>query len=167
MSRGISNSRGNRAGDAASTATGSGDPLPMAAPRAAKRRRRAASPPEDNPDRSPSALPDIDPAPTTVTRTVSNPPPVPADDEEDAASDSGVEHAPHNPGDTSSVTTPTAPTPTPGLIPRMGHGIRGWAAVDGNELIGYKRAPDHAISGRSLAQSYTVIQTAAVHDCIG
>ena len=71
-----------------------------------------------------------------------DPLPVPSDDDaaSDAASDSAGETGPNNVDANSSPVNTTAP-PTSGtdLVPRMGHGIRGWAPVDDNELIAYKK----------------------------
>ena len=63
---------------------------------------------------------------------------MPSDD--DAASDSGAEHSNPHMDDNTGTVPPTAP-PTSGTdhIPSMGHGIRGWAPVDENELIAYKK----------------------------
>ena len=118
-------------------------PVAMAAPRPAKRLRRGPEP-----------LPDIDPPPRTVPDNASvsratssiptlpipinEPQPVPSDD--DAGSDSGADPAgPEATEATSSNPTPTRAAPRNDFIPRIGHAIRGWATVDDNELIAYKK----------------------------
>ena len=127
---------------------GSGDPLPMAAPRAAKRLRRSSSPCDIPANRSTSSLPYIELGPVSVpvahsTSAPAAPLPVLSDD--DAGSDSGRDTVPGEasgtPADASGTPDPSASvsTSTPTPTPTLGHGIRGWAPVDDNEVIFYKK----------------------------
>ena len=143
--RGLSNSRGRQNNPRVDTlvrgtASSSGDAIPIAAPRAPKRCRTDPSPPAA-PERPPSGVPDIDPSSTSASHhpvTPRAPLPIPSDDE--GVSDSAGEHSPPASGENPAPTpTPTPPTHPSGHIPRLGHGIRGWALVDDNELIAYKK----------------------------
>ena len=131
-------------------ATGSGDPIPIAAARPAKRPRRAPSPPEvSNP--SAPALPDINPLPEEEVCVPSDRPvtlPVRSDD-------SGSEAAPAHPAPADraldeSPTLPAATPPTP--PPRIGHTIRGWAPVDDTDLINLKKDARARHSWKAIGQ---------------
>ena len=131
-------------------ATGSGDPLPIAAARPAKRPRRAPSPPEvSNP--SGPALPGINSIPeeevrVPSARTVALP--VRSDD-------SGSEAEPAHPAPVDRVIdeppAPPAATP-PNPPPRIGHTIRGWAPVDDTDLITLKKDARARQSWKAIGQ---------------
>ena len=129
-------------------ATGSGDPLPIAA----KRPRTAPSPPEvSNP--SGPALPEINALPeeeeevcVSSTHTVALP--VRSDD-----SGSEADPAPPAPADRVIEEPPAPPAATPSdPPPRIGHTIRGWAPVDDTDLINLKKDARARHSWKAIGQ---------------
>lgn len=115
-------------------ATGSGDPIPMAAARPAKRPRCGRSPPP-LPASTPAALPDIDPLPAGEARDLPVALPVASEDSASEAEPAPPEF-PDRPAE--EPPAPRAPTPS-NPPPRIGHTSRGWAPVDDNDLVALKK----------------------------
>ena len=137
-------------------ATGSEDPLPMAAPRPAKRSRTTPTfgpaPAGDHPRHSArsEALPIPDDEDVHVTPT--NPAPLPVRTEDSGSDD---DHAASVPPDRSHD-DPPAPAPdaseAPPPVPRIGHTIRGWAQIDDTELISLKQDARARHSWKAIGQ---------------
>ena len=115
-------------------ATGSGDPLPIAAPRPAKRPRTTPSPPELSTPRD-SAIPDLNviPEAEAIRVVLSDPVPLPVRSDDSATDDDPAPPAPPSRNTEEHHAPPTAAPADP--PPRVGHTIRGWAPVDDTELI--------------------------------
>ena len=138
---------------------GSGDPIPMAAPRPAKRPRTTAPTPiEDHtshPIRSePHSIPDDDDVRVTPTNTT-----LPIRSEDSGSDD---DHAASVPADRpSDAPPPPPPAPAapdapphsvPAPAPRIGHSIRGWAQIDDTELISLKQDARARHSWKAIGQ---------------
>ena len=137
-------------------ATGSGDPIPMAAPRPAKRPRTTVPTPIEehtsHPVRSePHPIPDDDDVHVTPT----NPATLPIRSEDSGSDD---DHAASVPADRPHDAPPPPPLPTPAApdapppAPRIGHSIRGWAKIDDTELISLKQDARARHSWKAIGQ---------------
>ena len=136
-------------------ATGSGDPIPMAAPRPAKRPRTTAPTPiEDHTSHPVRSEPHPAPDDDDVRVTPSNPVTLPIRSEDSGSDDDHAAPVPagHPPG----APPPPPPAPTvpdvPPPAPRIGHSIRGWAPIDDNELIGLKQDARARHSWKAIGQ---------------
>ena len=135
-------------------ATGSGDPIPIAAPRPAKRPRTTPSPPEGSNPRDP-VLPELHAIPEDddVRVTSTNPVALPVRSEESGSDD---DPAPPVPFDRTYEEPPAPPTAPPAAPPppppRLGHTIRGWAPVDDTELISLKQDAKSRHSWKAIGQ---------------
>ena len=132
-------------------ATGSGDPIPIAAPRPAKRPRTTPSPPEVSNPRD-SALPEINAIPEDDDVRVSsiNPVALPVRSDESGSDD---DPAPLVPFDRTLDEPPAPPAATPAdPPPRIGHTIRGWAPVDDTDLINLKKDAKSRHSWKAIGQ---------------
>ena len=137
-------------------ATGSEDPIPMAAPRPAKRPRNTSTsvpaPSEEAPRHSfrPEPLPIPDDDDVHVTHT--NPTPLPLRTEDSGSED---DHAASVPTD-HPPEVPAAPAPdaseASSPAPRIGHTIRGWAKIDDKELISLKQDARARHSWKAIGQ---------------
>ena len=134
-------------------ATGSDDPIPMAAPRPAKRPRTTSSAPVgDHPRHSvrsePLPIPDDD----DVRVTPTNPTALPVRSEDSGSDDDHAASAPHDSlHEDTPAPAPAAPDAPP-PAPRLGHTIRGWAQIDDTELISLKQDARARHSWKAIGQ---------------
>ena len=141
---------------ASTPATGSEDPIPMAAPRPAKRPRNTSTsvpaPPEAALRHSlrPEPLPVPDDDDVRITHT--NPTTLPIRTEDTGSDD---DHATSIPTDLPPA-GPPAPAPDASEAfpptPRIGHTIRGWAKIDDDELISLKQDARARHSWKAMGQ---------------
>ena len=133
-------------------ATGSGDPLPMAAPRPAKRPRTTPSTPAvPTPgDSSPLASPAV-PDAASMREVLSDPIPLPVCSDDSATDEDPA--PPAHPGLSAEEEHHTPPTTAPtDPPPRMGHTIRGWAPIDDTELTRMKQDTKGRYSWKAIGQ---------------
>ena len=135
-------------------ATGSEDPIPMAAPRPAKRPRTTSSPPvvahpRDAVRPEPLPIPDDD----DVRVTPTNPTALPVRSEDSGSDDDHAAPAPHDrTHEDPPAPASAAPEAPPPPSPRIGHTIRGWAQIDDTELISLKQDARARHSWKAIGQ---------------
>ena len=91
------------------------------------------------------AIPVIDPSPAPALAALSTSttpaPPLPVLSDDEAGADSGMDNATGEPLGPPSITTPHSTTTTP-PGPTLGHGSRGWAAIDDQESQAFRCTQD-------------------------
>ena len=136
-------------------ATGSEEPIPMAAPRPAKRPRTTPMPPAMPISRDP-VRPEPHPVPDDddVRATSANPTALPVRSEDSGSDADTAPPAPsERPHEEHPAPAPTAPEDDPPPPhPRIGHTIRGWAKIDDTELISLKQDGRARHSWKAIGQ---------------
>ena len=133
-------------------ATGSGDPIPMAAPRPAKRPRTTPPPPAVPTPRDSSMLDSTTvPEAEAIRVVLSDPVPLPVRSDDSATDDDPAPPAPLglNTEEEHHAPPTAAPADPP---PRMGHTIRGWAPIDDTELTNMKQDTKGRYSWKAIGQ---------------